>query len=457
MTKGNDQNAFPITDTALRWLEIILTKRFDHKWHLSRVDAGLCLHLVGAEGSIFYDTLCEGFTQPHSDQPCTYWDAEFEGWLSVLGESLPAPGVPELLSPLIEQLGSGQVIHYDILGLVYWMLARVEEIGRTDLDEHERFPAYSSHALKHGYLDRPVVDEWLHLLGQVIQRQWPGIVLKKQQARTFVTCDVDTPFDYVGKLTKLPRRVFGDLFKRKSIKSAFLTIAGNFLSHFENFRLDGYYQGLLFILEENEKLGQRVNFYFIPEKTHNDFDQPVSLYDTRLRNLLKMIHLRGHHIGIHPGYSTSSSPNLFAKSVSTLRKVLNELGIDLEDFECRQHYLKFQIPSTPRLWKNNGITSDTSIGYADHPGFRCGTCFEYPLFDAVEQQQFGVREKPLILMECSVISDRYLGLGYTESALEMMKYYKDTCHTVGGIFTLLWHNSHLTTEMDRRFYRELIK
>jgi hypothetical protein len=52
---------------------------------------------------------------------------------------------------------------------------RVEEIGRTDLDNHERFPATSSHAFKHGYLDRPVVDEWLHLLGQVIQRQWPGV------------------------------------------------------------------------------------------------------------------------------------------------------------------------------------------------------------------------------------------------------------------------------------------
>ena len=60
------------------------------------------------------------------------------------------------------------------LGLTYWILARVEEIGRTDLDNRGRIPATASHAFKHGYLDRPVVDEWLHLLGRVIQRQWPG-------------------------------------------------------------------------------------------------------------------------------------------------------------------------------------------------------------------------------------------------------------------------------------------
>ncbi len=37
-------------------------------------------------------------------------------------------------------------------------LARVEEIGRTDRDNHERFAATSSHAFKHGYLEPPAVD-----------------------------------------------------------------------------------------------------------------------------------------------------------------------------------------------------------------------------------------------------------------------------------------------------------
>ena len=176
MAYRNNQLTFPITGAALRWLEIILTERFNHAWHLSRVDTGLCLELVGAEGAIHFDALCEGFTQAHSEQPRTYWNAEHEGWLSALGGPLPAPGVAKLPSPLIVQHGTEHVIHYDILGLAYWMLARVEEIGRTDLDNHKRFPATSSHAYKHGYLGQPVVDEWLHVLGQAIQQQWPGVL-----------------------------------------------------------------------------------------------------------------------------------------------------------------------------------------------------------------------------------------------------------------------------------------
>ena len=52
-----------------------------------------------------------------------------------------------------------------------------------------------------------------------------------------------------------------------------------------------------------------------------------------------------------------------------------------------------------------------------------------------------MRERPLIVMECSVIAERYLGLGYSEQALALMQGYRDTCHRFGGDFTLLWHNA----------------
>ena len=60
-------------------------------------------------------------------------------------------------------------------------------------------------------------------------------------------------------------------------------------------------------------------------------------------------------------------------------------------------------------------------------------------------------------MECSVIAERYLGLGYSDQALALMRGYHDTCHRFGGDFTLLWHNSHHGTAADRRFYQALVK
>ncbi|HSO83544.1 hypothetical protein [Thiocapsa sp.] len=67
-----------------------------------------------------------------------------------------------------------------------------------------------------------------------------------------------------------------------------------------------------------------------------------------------------------------------------------------------------------------------------------------------------LRERPLIVMECSVIAERDLGLGYRDAALAMMQRYRDICRRFGGDFTLLWHNSHLGNAADRRFYQRLI-
>ena len=117
----------------------------------------------------------------------------------MIGSPLPAPGVACLPSPLIKRTSNGNHVDYDILGLASWILSRSEEVGRSDLDQHGRFPATSSHAFKYGYLGRPVVDEWLCILGQVIERTWPGIELKRHCFDIKLSHDVDsqTAMDFV--------------------------------------------------------------------------------------------------------------------------------------------------------------------------------------------------------------------------------------------------------------------
>jgi len=448
--------SYPITDAVLRWLEVILEERFGHKWHLSFMADGLCLQLVGAEGAILFESLCNGFTQSDSDLPFSHWDAEHEGWTSLFGGGMPAPGVPELPMPLIENRSGDYIIQYDILGLTYWMLSRVEEIARTDLDDHERFPAISSHAYKYGYLDRPVVDEWLHVLGQVIRRQWVGIELKQHNSKTLVSCDVDSPFALDGSFSRMVRRSMGDLLMRRSISALAKTVVGTWLSRHGNHSLDPYRQGIEFIMETSERAGCAVAFYFIPENTDSRLDNGVSLDDPRMRALLQEIHARGHEIGIHPGYHSYKHPETMLRSVQTLRQVLDEEGIEQPLLGGRQHFLRWETPTTARLWDENDLNYDTTLSYADRPGFRCGTCFEYPMFDAVEQRALKLRQRPLILMECSVIAKRYLGLGYSDKALWLMLEYRERCRQMGGNFTLLWHNSHFGNEEDKRFYEVLL-
>jgi len=176
-----------------------------------------------------------------------------------------------------------------------------------------------------------------------------------------------------------------------------------------------------------------------------------------MRDLLRDIHARGHEIGIHPGYNTYRHPEAMARSVAHLRLVLDEEGVAQPLLGGRQHYLRWKTPTTARLWDDNGLDYDTTLSFADRPGFRCGTCFEYPMFDAAEQRALRLRQRPLMVMECSVIADRYyVGMGCSDEALAMMQRYRDTCHRVGGQFGLLWHNSHFQKEADEVFYRALV-
>jgi len=120
------------------------------------------------------------------------------------------------------------------------------------------------------------------------------------------------------------------------------------------------------------------------------------------------------------------------------------------------HYLRWQQPTTLRAWADAGMNYDSTLGYADRPGFRCGTCHEYPAFDPVAQEQLPLRVRPLVVMECSVMAEKYLGLGATELAVEKILEIKNRCIMVGGYFTLLWHNSEFQKSTAYEIYQQAI-
>ena len=450
----NQNSRYPILDPTLRWLETILAERFGHSFYLLRVAGGLRLQLTSSDGAILFDTLFDSLTEAASDQPCTQWNAGDEGWVSILGESLlPAPGAAQLSSPLIEKRVTDYVVHYDILGLTHWMLARVEEISRTDLDKHQRFPATSSHALKHGYLERPIVDEWLHILGQVIQRQWPDVELVKHRFQMRVSHDVDRPSRYgFASLKNLTRRMVGDL------------VRGNFASGLNGplVRLNtksrlhsaDSYNTFDWIMDQSEEHGLTSAFYFICGHTSaKDGEYPIE--HPAIRDLLRRIYTRGHEIGLHPSYNSYDTPDQLKREAEILKVVCAEEGIKQNDWGGRMHYLRWRHPETLRAWADAAMSYDSTLGYADHAGFRCGTCFEYSGYDPIKAEVLHVRVRPLIAMEASVLSKAYMSCNHSD-ALKVFHDLKNKSQKIDGQFTLLWHNSEFGLESQRNLFKQVI-
>ncbi|WP_218118577.1 polysaccharide deacetylase family protein [Billgrantia gudaonensis] len=434
-----------------------MKERFGYNFVLSQKVGELTLLLPGRQGSISFDNLQEVFHQSRSDFSCEQWRASVEGFKGPIEDTLFAPSSTELSAPLIELCDQGAIIHYDILGLAYWMLSRLEEIGRTDLDEHQRFPAVSSHAYKHNYLERPIIDEWMIILGQVIQQVWPQTELRRHEFSVKVSHDVDTPSQYAFKpWPTIGRMMAGYLLKRREFK-AFFTAPHVKLATGAQLHPADPYNTFDWLMDVSEANNIQSAFYFLCGRTSPVRDSDYELEYPAIRNLIRRIHDRGHEIGLHPSYGTFQKPELIKQEADRLKRVCAELGIVQTEWGGRMHYLRWEQPTTLRAWENCGMSYDSTLGYADSPGFRCGTCYEYPAFDPVAQTHLRLRIRPLVVMECSVISCMYLGLRNSDEALKKVTDLKKKCRKVNGLFTLLWHNSYFDNKELFGVYKKALQ
>lgn len=347
-------------------------------------------------------------------------------------------------------------VNLDVFGSAFFMLSRYEELVTTDRDSHDRFPAWASVAHKSDFLDRPIVNEYLEILWQCLKSMWPDLVRKSHFKKNIITCDCDHPFDNsIYSFNLAARKVVRLLLVDKQPIAA-SKAAWNYLAAKLNLKVNDVYKNtIVWMMDVNEAQGNSVSFYFIPVKT-SELDGLVDFNSSRIRKLLREISERGHEIGVHPGYETYTNSYNFNLSVYVLKKVLEEEGIEQKELGGRQHYLRWDTAKTGNMVQDSGLVYDSSLSFADKAGFRCGVCYEFTMYNLGNRRPFNLKQKPLIVMECTVIDARYEALGYSKQAIQRFDYFKKVCHQFNGTFTLLWHNCHLGKQ-DKEIYRCLIK
>lgn len=443
-----NRSSVEFSPQALVWLEGLLCQRFGYRFMLRQEAGQLVLSIQGSEKAIRCSERQTIFHHSASDFPCESWNASAEGFRPPVEDCLPAPSSRALPTPLVQFDDSGAAFGYDVFGLCYWMLTRLEEIGRQDLDSHQRFPASASHAFKNQYLGRPIVDEWLIILGQVIERVWPGIRLKKHQFSIRMSHDVDRPSLYgFQPWSAILRMMAGHLLKRRDL-GAFFQAPRIKLGTKDRLHPEDPFNTFEWLMDVAEQHGQRSAFYFICGRTDPRFDADYDPEHPAIRALMRRIHERGHEIGLHPSYNTFASPELIKLEAERLKRICREEGIEQKEWGGRMHYLRWSQPRTLRGWSCAGLDYDSTLGFGDTLGFRCGTCHEFSGFDAVEQIEVGLQLRPLILMESSLFLETHKNqVSNPERKLDEIK---RTCLNVGGAFNILWHNSSLSTAFERR-------
>jgi len=315
----------------------------------------------------------------------------------------------------------------DIFSASFFMLTRWEEYVNKNRDNHNRFPATESLAYREGFLDRPIVNEMLEELKTKFLELDSSFVFKKREFELVLTHDVDNVRFWKSK-KQLIRLVVGDILKRKDISLAIDRIR----EYYEVSK--GYikdpYDTFDWLMEQSERIGVQSRFYFM--------SGGVTQYDNRYdikqqKQLIEKIKSRGHIIGTHPSYNAYNDFEQFKKEKELLEKVC-ECKID----EGREHYLRFEVPTTWQIWEDNGMSVDSTCGYADKEGFRCGTGDEFSVFNILTRKKLRLKERPLIFMDDNHYSYNNISMDRSHKKIKNLV---QNAKTYNIKITLLFHNS----------------
>ena len=324
------------------------------------------------------------------------------------------------------QKGEELVFETDIIASTFFMLSRWEEMANAKRDIHQRFSSRESLAYKNDFLQKPVVNQYVEILWAALQKLGIQQKRRKRQFEVVPTHDVDVPFLFTApfqSLKTITRHLIDPRFFKDGIhftKSYFKGIDPN---DTHDIFLDGA-----------EQLGVKAHFFFVAGGK-NKYDPPYQLEHPKVKSLITKIKSRGHHIGFHPSYDVYQNEDLFKKEKFHLENIL-----DQKVKTGRQHYLRFEVPITWNLWERASMDWDSTLGFADAIGFRCGVCYPFPVFDILQRKQLQLYERPLLFMETTL--GMYAKLSLKDAQKEINELINEV-KKYRGEFVFLWHNSSL--------------
>jgi len=347
-------------------------------------------------------------------------------------------------------------LNIDIFGSLFFLISRYEELASDMRDEHDRFPSWEALLGKHGQLDRAIGNEYIELLWAALIAQWPHLIRPRREARILPSHDIDSPSAYweQGVLSILKLGIKSFLYQRNVLRSVRQVVEGVCYPRL-GWREDPF-DTIDKIMTFSEAAGTVSSFFYIPEKTCHKMDLGMPIFHPQIEKQWERIAARGHNIGVHPGYNTYQDAELLNRCANSIRNQLKKMGIEQTEMGGRQHFLRWETSKTAVAWDQAGMDYDSTLGFADRSGFRCGVCYEFPLYDLLDRKPLKLRERPLILMECSVIDELYMGLGHGDESVNYMLKLKQECLRYGGDFTILWHNQRFIDPREIEIYKTLL-
>lgn len=348
----------------------------------------------------------------------------------------------ELTQPIVNDNGELE-IPYDLITPSFLLLSRKEEEGHPR-DAHGRFCYQNSLSKHYDFIHIPLIDEYAMLLRKwILENLKTEIDITPRQHQFIPTHDIDLLNRFQSPWQAFKSIAGRDLLLEHSWNATVESIR-EYRRWRADSRQDPYITAILELVRQSEERHLSSVFFFKAQHS----GEPDSTYDIEnpnVRYCIDTILEADMKVGLHGSYRSYDNTELFDVEKARLVKIA---GAPIT--HSRQHYLRFGA-ETLSVWQACGITDDYTLCYAEQPGFRCGTCHPYPLYDLANDCATNITEHPLIVMDGSLME--YLHASMEESN-DIIDRLRARCEAVEGDFIILWHN-HLLSRNYRDSYHNI--
>lgn len=342
--------------------------------------------------------------------------------------------------PALFPVFGNAALPFDPFSAIFYMLSRYEEYMPHLKDEHGRFIATESIAYKNGFLQTAVVDRWALMLRDVIKEHYPDTLFRERNYSFIQTIDIDAAYCYLHK--GMFRTVMGflrDGIHRRdmgAVKQRYRVLKGKEEDPYDTFD---------YILDCSRKYSaQSPLIFFTLMGDYGIYDKPASPHNNEFRQLIQ--HLGDYaKVGVHGSYYSYAEPTRLGREIQRLSDILHRPIV-----RNRFHFLRFSLPTAYRNLVRQSILHDYTMGYAELPGFRSGTCTIVPFFDLSSDQESPLHIHPFMAMDTTF--NKHMRVSPQE-ATEHLHALVDEVRAVNGTFSCIFHNQNLCEDFEWKGWR----
>jgi peptidoglycan/xylan/chitin deacetylase (PgdA/CDA1 family) len=345
--------------------------------------------------------------------------------------------------PLLVLQENQAFIAADLISAAFYLLSGWQEYFSNERDRHGRFPYAASVQKKYGFVALPVVNYYFdvlktaveHVSGQPLQpRRWGS---QKADFAAFISHDVDNLRSAWKAPAKaaLQQRQFGRF--------------GRLL--WQHLTQPDAWDNLEAVAATVAQYGAKSTFFILPnaQKAANGTPNADYRLTPQLQQQLQLLMKQGCEMGLHGSIGTATDGSKLHDELSAYNA--NPTGI-------RFHYLSWKPQLTPVLLDDEFNGYDTTLGFAEHFGFRHSYCQPFYPFNFERSEAADFLEIPLNVMDAALHHPNYLQLAPDEILPALAPVFAEI-KRFGGVASVLWHNENFdpaNTQNGPRQFHEIM-